>query len=120
MIEVVPALQAQRALVSLPRTMERFDAYVRTMIREDDTVVLPLFLFNPMAREHVADVIDALLAFGAEDILREAATEAEVRLSPPFDMHVLVVIVDDARGGWTNRYITDFEQRFTEKAGDPS
>jgi hypothetical protein len=119
-VEVVPALRAQRDLLDVPRGMERFDAYVRTMIGPDDAIELPLFLFNPMAREHVAEVLDVMLGFDAEGIARQAAVEAAQRLSGDGTIEVIAIVIDDARGGWTNRYITDFEVRFTAFSGAPA
>jgi hypothetical protein len=116
-IEVVPALRAQRDLLDLPRGMERFDAYVKTMIDPNDRVILPLQTFNPMSREHVAEVLDALLDMGAEEIAAEAARDADRRIGGiERPMRLLLVVADDARGGWTDRSITDYEFRFTKKA----
>jgi hypothetical protein len=119
-IHVVDALKAQRDLLEVPRGMERFDAYVRTMIGPDNAIELPLFLFNPMAREHVAAVLDDLIAFAAESIARDAATDATERLDGDGEIAVIALVIDDARGGWTNRYITDFEVRFTGFSGAPA
>ncbi len=119
-VTVVPALRAQRDLLDVPRGMERFDAYVKTMIGPQNSIELPLFLFNPMAREHVADVLDDLLAFDAEAVAAEAVREANERLDAPIDINVIAIVIDDARGGWTNRYITDFEVRFTGFSGAPA
>lgn len=118
-IRVVDALRVQRELLDLPRSMERFDAYVATMIGEDDQVELPLQLFNPMAKEQVAELLDGLIAFGAEDIARDAAAEAAGRIAGPGELSVVALVVDDAEGGWTNRYITDFEMRFGRFSGAP-
>jgi hypothetical protein len=118
-IHVVEALEAQRDLLGMPRGMERFDAYVKTMIGPDNEVVLPLFLFNPMAREHVAAVLDTMLGFDAEAIARDAAAEASRRLDGGGTMDVIAIVLDD-HGGWTNRYITDFEVRFTAFSGAPA
>jgi len=116
-IEVVPALRAQRDLLELPRGMERFDAYVKTMIDPNDRVILPLQTFNPMSREHVAEVLDGLLDMGAEEIATDAARDADRRIGGiERPMRILIVVADDARGGWTDRSITDYEFRFTKKA----
>lgn len=113
-IEHVPLLQVERDLYAMPRGMERFQEYLRVMVNEEgnDLALAPLVAMNPMGREHVAERLDELLAFGAEAIAAESVTEAMARLSdwPGYYRHGLVV-VDDVRGGWTNRYTTDAGQR---------
>jgi hypothetical protein len=113
-IEHVPLLQIQRDLHDLPRGMERFHEYLRVMVNEegDDLALAPLVAMNPMGREHVAERLDELLALGADAVAAEAVAEAMARLGqwPGHYRHGLV-IVDDVRGGWTNRYTTDAGQR---------
>ena len=113
-IEHVPLLQIQRDLHDLPRSMERFHEYLRTMVNTegDDLELAPLVSMNPMGREHVAARLDELLALGAEEIAAEVAAEAMARLPdrPGYYRHGFV-IVDDLHGGWTNRYSTDADQR---------
>lgn len=119
-IEVVPSLEVQRDLLALPRGMERFEAYVSSMVGPDDEVLLPLFLFNPMAREHVAEVLDGLIASGAERIAADAAAASAALLDGDDRVvRTIVMVVDDALGGWTNRYSTDYELRCTTKSGFP-
>jgi len=106
-IEHIPLLQIQRNLHDIPRGMERFREYLSVMVNVegDDLDLAPLVSMNPMGREHVTVRLDELLALDAERIAIETAAEATARL---FDWsgsyrHGLV-IVDDLRGGWTNRY----------------
>jgi hypothetical protein len=51
-IEHVPLLKTQRELHDLPRGMERFEAYLKTMLNDtrDDVRYLPLLVMNPMGR----------------------------------------------------------------------
>lgn len=114
LISVAPALQVQRDLLDLPRGMERFDAYTSAMVDGDD-ILLPLSVFNPMAREHVADLLDRLIAVDAEGIAGQACADAASKLELDGALKVCLVIADDEQGGWTNRYITDFEYRYTRK-----
>jgi hypothetical protein len=78
----------------------------------DDLELAPLVSMNPMGREHMAARLDELLALGAEQIGAEVAAEATARLAEwPGSFRHGFVIVDDLRGGWTNRYTTDAGQR---------
>ncbi len=106
----VPLLGVQRELQGIPRGMERFRQYLRTMIRADgDGLELPsLGIMNPMGREHVTALLDALLALDAEGVAARATAEVAAELADePGDFHVGLVIADDLKGGWTNRYATE-------------
>lgn len=120
-INHVPLLQMQRDLHDLPRGMERFRTYLSQMQNAagDDIVLAPMVMMNPMGREHVASRLDEWLALGAEQIAQEVATEAVVRL-PALRGHFRhgLVVVDDVRGGWTNRYSNDARQRIGIVAPD--
>jgi hypothetical protein len=113
-VELIPLLQTQRELYAIPRGRERFRTYLEIMIGgTDDVALLPLVAMNPMGKEHVAEMLDALVAFSAEDVAAAAVEEAMRRLAPA-DGHVRVgvVAVDDLKGGWTNRYFTEMGLRF--------
>ena len=117
-LEYVPLLQIQRDLYSLPRGMDRFRAYLRTMVdaRTGD-LELPLVAMNPMGKDHVPALLDRLLELQADDIGAMAAvTEHEHLKDEPGQYKVGLVIADDAHGGWTNRYAYEFSHRFEERA----
>lgn len=114
-LEYVPLLRVQRELQGIPRGMRRFRQYLRTILNPDGpTVELPpLGIMNPMGKEHVTALLDALLALDADRIAARAVAEASVALAnEPGDFQVALVIVDDLMGGWTNRYATEFSLRF--------
>lgn len=114
-IEFVPLLQLARELHDLPRGMERFQTYLATITggADDDVALPPLISMNPMGREHVAARLDEWIAMGAEDVARTATIEAAQELADvPADLKLGLVIVDDLRGGWTNRYFSEFNFRF--------
>ena len=68
---------------------------------------------NPMGKEHVAALIDDLLAWNAESVVAEVLAGAEKRLGGLADtLKVGLVLTDDLVGGWTNRYLTDMTGRF--------
>jgi hypothetical protein len=120
-LTLAPSLQIQRDLLDIPRGMERFDAYVASMIdRETEAVKLPLGVFNPMSKDHVADLLDELIAIDAEGIASEVIADARAAFADvDLDISVCLVVADDAEGGWTNRFITDFEYRYTDKGVIP-
>src|SRR6516162_5549394 len=110
-LEFVPLLQVQRDLYRLPRGPERFRAYLQTMIDpETEDPRLPLSAMNPMGKDHVPTLLDRYLAFDADGLAARAVAEAESRLSNvEGEFKVALVIADDAMGGWTNRYSSEFK-----------
>ncbi|HEV3339687.1 MAG TPA: hypothetical protein VG125_05005 [Pirellulales bacterium] len=121
-LDYVPLLHLQRQLYDMPRGRDRFREYLRTM-RNDDGSGLdlpPLVTMNPMAREHVPAMLDELLAIDADGIGARAVAEAASDLAPaPGDYKVGLVVADDLKGGWTNRYASEFKIRFPELSVSP-
>jgi hypothetical protein len=119
-LDYVPLLQVQRGLQGIPRGIGRFRQFLRTMAGRDGTCLeLPsLNYMNPMARDHVTALLDALLALDADRIAAEAAAEASAQLADePGDFKAALVVADDLMGGWTNRYAYEFNLRF--RSGPP-
>jgi hypothetical protein len=115
----LPLLQIQRKLQGMPRTIERFRQYLRVVLTDDhaDVKLVPLIAANPMAKEHVTQLLDVLLAMDADSMAARASAEASMRLGDaPGDFLVGVVVVDDLMGGWTNRYDNEFTFRFGPRA----
>jgi hypothetical protein len=117
-LEYVPMLKIQRELYDLPRNMERFRAYLRTMTDPaTGDLALPLVAMNPMGKEHVPALLERWLELQAEDAGEAAVAVARDHLQ---DEHgrfkVGLVLADDAHGGWTNRYAYEFSHRFEEFA----
>src|SRR5215510_12734517 len=112
-LEFVPLLQVQRDLYRMPRGMERFRAYLQTMVDpETKDLQLPLGAMNPMGKDHVPALLDEYLAFDADGLAAGAVAEAELRLGTvPGEFTVALVISDDAMGGWTNRYTSELVAR---------
>ena len=120
----LPLLQIQRDLLDVPRGAERFRQYLAVMLDSHGELRLPLPAFNPMSKGHVADLLTELLAIDAEAIGQAASAEAGERL-PGLDWsnstQVALVVADDAKGGWTNRYLFEtkhhFESRYEQRRG---
>lgn len=109
-LEYVPLLGMQRDLYRIPRGLDRFRAYARIMGEDDrdDSRVAPLVALNPMAKDHVVELIEALLRLDAEDLASGTAAEASARLMEVSgDYKIGLVVADDVGGGWTNRYASE-------------
>lgn len=81
----------------------------------------PLLAMNPMGKEHVTALLDDLLALNGDELGAQAAREASKELAEvPGDFKIALVVVDDLKGGWTNRYANEFEFRFGPGKGGAS
>src|SRR5688500_2052541 len=110
----VPLLRVQRELYAMPRGMERFREYIKTMTdAETGDLALPLVAMNPMGKDHVPALIDEYLALGAEAIAAEAVRGAGSvdRAAAGTDYRVALVVSDDLKGGWTNRWASEYSHR---------
>ena len=68
-LSLLPLLQIQRDLYAMPRGMERFREYIKTMTDPDTgDLALPLVAMNPMGKDHIPALIDEYIALDAERI----------------------------------------------------
>ncbi|MGO9467575.1 MAG: hypothetical protein ACLQIB_10935 [Isosphaeraceae bacterium] len=114
-LDYEPLLRIQREIQGMPRGMERFRQYLRTIWNcyETDFELIPLMIANPMGKDHVTALLDQLLALDADGIAKDAAREAAAKLADlPGEYKAAVVVADDCMGGWTNRYDYEFKLRF--------
>jgi hypothetical protein len=108
----VPLLGDQRELCCRPRDIKRFRHYLHmTLDFETARVKLPTVGMNPMAKEHVAAFLDALLALDADAVAEAAVREAEPALRGVPGSHRVALVVHDDRGGWTNRAACEYAER---------
>ena len=117
-LELVPLLAVQRDLYRMPRGFERFREYLRTMIDPGTKdLQLPLSGMNPMGKDHVPELLDRLIAINAEEAAARAAAQAERSLENlRGDFRVCLVLSDDLKGGWTNRFTSELTHRLGERA----
>ncbi|MEM9930020.1 MAG: hypothetical protein AAF840_09390, partial [Bacteroidota bacterium] len=74
-------------------------------------LLFPVAAYNPMAKPPVVDQLNRLVAMGAEQIMEEVLQEINgVHADKNFG--VSLNVADDLLGGWTNRYTTDYDNRF--------
>ncbi|MGA9774115.1 MAG: hypothetical protein WBV94_34105 [Blastocatellia bacterium] len=117
-LEFVPLLKLQHELYGMPRGMERFRAYLAAMIDpETRDLKLPLSGMNPMGKDHIPLLLDQYLAMDADLIAERAVMDAASSLTNvQGEFKVALVLSDDAMGGWTNRYTSEFGRRFGTRA----
>lgn len=114
-LSFLPLLQVQRDLYAMPRGMERFREYIKTMTDpETGDLALPLVAMNPMGKEHVPALIDQYMALGAEPLAEQAVADVTADFSR--DYKVSLVVSDDLKGGWTNRWASEYSHRIEAHA----
>jgi hypothetical protein len=95
----------------MPRGMDRFREYIKTMVdAETGDLALPLVAMNPMGKDHVPALIDDYLALGAEEIAEDEVRGA-ASSDPAPGYRVALVVSDDLKGGWTNRWASEYSHR---------
>jgi hypothetical protein len=110
-----PLLQIQRDIQGMPRDMARFEHYLRVIQNRDrtDVELVPLLAMNPMGKDHVTALLDALLAMDADGIGAGAAEEASAALArEPGEFRTALAVADDLGGGWTNRHAYEYDLRY--------
>jgi len=118
--EVLPLLEIMLDFYQKPRNRGRFEDYLRLLYNKDkNQLLLPLPLFNPMAKDHVIDKLGALKQLDLENLMGQAVQEVNTELKrlklPPQSIRFAFSLADDLRGGWTNRYSTDYGNTFQAK-----
>jgi hypothetical protein len=112
--ELVPILEKLRDLYLVPRGPNRFNAYIDLATggasASRDIPYPPLVTVNPMAKEHALEFVESWISLGAEDVAKTVLEEANLQLeSAEFSQTVKVglSVLDDLKGGWTNRTFND-------------
>ena len=112
--ELVPVLESLRDLYRVPPGPGRFQKYLEITVagatRTADVEVPPLIAANPMAKAHALEFVEAWLDLGAEPEARRVLEDASARLAHvPHHRPVKfgLTVLDDLRGGWTNRTLSD-------------
>src|SRR5215470_15052196 len=97
-LDYVPLVRIQRELHDIPLGMGRFRAYLRTILNDHGTDVAlpPLVIMNPMGKDHVTALLDALLALDADGVGARVAAEASAALGAvPGEFKAALVVADD-------------------------
>ena len=116
-LSFLPLLQTQRDLYAMPRGIERFREYIKTMTdAETGDLALPLVAMNPMGKDHIAALIDEYIALGAEPIAQAVIDGRSGGRSDEREYSVSLVVSDDLKGGWTNRWASEYGHRIESAA----
>ncbi len=116
----LPTIDLMADLYEKPRTIERFQEYLKAL--QGDTksdLAMPIVGYNPMAREHALHKLIELKQIDAEGLIAQTLAELNDKLQAdprPHTFKVALNLSDDLKGGWTNRYTTDYNNKFGMQA----
>ena len=110
-----PILDKMIELYKLPRNRARFDAYLKMLQGESQSeMISPIAGYNPMGKDFVLEKMNELKGLEAEvilsDVLKEINTKVESDSDETFD--VVINLLDDIGGGWSEHCSTDYNYRF--------
>jgi hypothetical protein len=117
--EVLPILDTMIALYQKPPSSDRFQEYLKILrgLSKDD-MVTPVGGFNPMSKGHVLDKLNELKALDVEAVMQDVLLDFNQKKLSKNEKKIKVAfnLCDDLKGGWTNRYTTDFDSKFNINA----
>jgi hypothetical protein len=115
--ELLPILDLLIEFYQQERSPQRFQEYLRLMMNEEGDLDFPLPLINPMAKEHLPLQLQELRNLDAENhVISEIENINEQTKNEPYaDFRVCLILADDWKGGWTNRFSTDYSNTFHPK-----
>lgn len=91
--------------------MDRYWAYVDLMTKAKGEL-LPLGDFSPMGKRQ-AHFLDQLIALDVENFAANACAQVCRELDTDAVFRVMLVVVDEPSNGWTQRFLTDADGRFS-------
>jgi hypothetical protein len=112
--EIVPILQKMKELYEKPANFNRFREYLQLLIGgSDNDLETPIGGFNPMAKAHILEKLNELIALDAEQIAQETLVEInQLQSKDGIQYKVFLNLSDDLKGGWTNHYTSDYDSKF--------
>ncbi len=114
--ESSPIIEKMLELYQKPRNFDRFQDYLGILqgVTKGD-LAIPISGFNPMAKEHVVEKLLELKAINAEQIIADTISELNKKGIKEGNGKVFklsLTLADDLKGGWTNRFTTDYDSKF--------
>ena len=114
--ELLPIIDKMLELYQKSRNFDRFQDYLNLLQGETKgDLAIPISGFNPMAKEHVLDKLMELKDLCAEQIIAETIFELNktiIKEGSSDIFKISLTLSDDLKGGWTNRFTTDYDSKF--------
>ena len=117
---LLPLIDTMLEYYNLPRGFERFREYISLLTGgTGDDMKLPIGGFNPMGKEHATEKLMELKNLDAENYISEILDEMNSEFAnddQAIEYKVSISLADDLKGGWTNRFTTDYQHKFNTTA----
>jgi hypothetical protein len=110
-VRYIPLLALQQSLYVIPAGQARFEAYVSRVQEEN---LFPLSLMNPMGKPHCLALLDDYLTLDTDTHVAQIVAGTLSTL----EGRAALVLIDDAKGGWTNRWCVEYDLCFKPKTTD--
>ena len=114
--QILPIIDIMLEIYQKPRGMDRFQDYIKTLQGDSKgDLSLPISGFNPMAKDHIIPKLLELKDLEAEILIKKVLEKLNDQFkNEKKDIHFKVALnlSDDLKGGWTNRFTTDFDSKF--------
>jgi hypothetical protein len=114
---LIPLYDQMEALYRQPIAPQRFQQYLYLLQGDSkDDMLLPIAGFNPMGKAHVHQRLQELGELKIESVMEEAIREVNKKYALNTEIGVAFNLADDLKGGWTNRFTTDYDSKFKIQA----
>ncbi len=114
--EPLPIIEKMLELYQKSRDFDRFQNYLGILQGEiKGDLAVPIGGFNPMAKEHVVEKLLELKDLEAEKIIKDTLNvlnKQNILRGVNAAIKVSLTLSDDTKGGWTNRFTTDYDSKF--------
>lgn len=114
--QITPILSQILTLYNQPISFDRFQEYLKILQgNTGNDLEVPIAGFNPMAKGHALEKLDELITLKAEQIATEAVSEVNDKWKDKLNNETFKVslnLSDDLKGGWTNRFTSDYDSKF--------
>lgn len=115
-LKLLPVVDVMTSFYQMPLTPDRFQEYLKILEGgKKGELLFPVSGFNPMAKGHVLDKLNELRSIGAEEIMKATIAKISSALKGRFpgkEYKVALNLSDDLKGGWTNRFTSDYDSKF--------
>lgn len=113
--ELFPILDRMLYFYGKPLNPQRFYDYLEIMQGGTKDLLVPIANFNPMAKDHVLEKLLELQKLDIEKVIQQELTLINKEIKNRKESSVFKVafnLADDLKGGWTNRYSTDYDNKY--------
>lgn len=114
-LKLHPILKEMKMFYQQPPSPMRFKRYLdKLQGGSKGDLKLAISGYNPMAQDHILEKLTELENLGAEQIVSDVLEEFNKKNASnnSEEIEIVLNLADDLKGGWTNKFTTDFDSKF--------